>query len=204
MCILVRCQAFHMYATIFNPYDTTRLIPISTFYRSGWGNVNNLSTVTQPTNGGRGIWTQDWLALKTTILHNLLHVSSSLDKKFIPSWENQGLRQSAVFLLKLSLITQVNMHLLVLFDYPPIPVMPEQILTHDPSCPLGFCFLGCFLSVLLYLSHPLIFTFVEAKQPNLALRIGFKFWDVITLVLITPTFFQPSGSAFSSILWVLL
>ena len=99
-----------------------------------------------------------------------------------------------------SLIMQVNMHLLVLFDYPPIPVMPEQILTHDPSCPLGFCFLGCFLSVLLYLSHPLIFTFVEAKQPNLALRIGFKFWDVITLVLITPTFFQPSGSAFSSIL----
>ena len=101
MCILVRCQAFHMYVTIFNPYDTMRLIPISTFYRSGWGNVNNWSTVTQPTNGGRGIWTQDWLALKTTILHNLPRVSSSLDKKFIASWENQGLRQSAVFLLKL-------------------------------------------------------------------------------------------------------
>ena len=101
MCILVRCQASHMYVIIFNPYDTMRLIPLSTFYRSGWGNVNNWSIVTQPTNGGRGIWTQDWLALKTTILHNPPHVSSSLDKMSTVLRENQGLRQSAVFLIKL-------------------------------------------------------------------------------------------------------
>ena len=55
MCILVRCQASDMYVIIFNPYDTMRLIPLSTFYRSGWGNVNNWSIVTQPANGGRGI-----------------------------------------------------------------------------------------------------------------------------------------------------
>ena len=128
------------------------------------------------------------------ILHNPPHVSSSLDKSPLC----HGRTKDSGRVLS-SLITQVNMHLLVLFDYPPVPIMPEQILTHDLSCPLGFCFLGCFLSALLCLSHPLIFTFVEAKQPNLALQIGFNFWDVVTLVLITPTFFQPSGSASSSI-----
>ena len=204
MCLLVRCQAFHMYVIIFNPYDTMRLIPLSTFYRSGWGNVNNWPTVTQPTNCGRGIWTQDWLALKTMILHNPPHVSSSLDKSPLCHGRTKDSGRVLSFLSSSSLITQVNMHLLVLFDYPPVPIMPEQILTHDLSCPLGFCFLGCFLSALLCLSHPLIFTFVEAKQPNLALQIGFNYWDVGTLVLITPTFFQPSGSASSSIFWVLL
>lgn len=74
-----------------------------------------------------------------------------------------------------SLIRQVNMHLSALFDHLLIPIMPEKILTRDLSCPLGFCFLGCFLSAHLCLSQPLILTFVQAKQPSLALGIGFDF-----------------------------
>ena len=43
------------------------------------------------------------------------------------------------------LIKQMTMHLPTLFAYP-IPPEPEKILAHDLFCPLGFCFLGYFLS----------------------------------------------------------
>lgn len=86
----------------------------------------------------------------------------------------------------------------------PIPIQPEKILTCDLSCPLGFSSLGCFLPIPLYLSQYLVFTLVQANQSSLALGTGFDFQDVITSLLIMPSFFQPSGSALSATFWALL